>query len=102
MNDVRFVKDGVACALSRRCAPPGVRSRATAWLPLSAQMIGLRFTAPARAAGVESRVTAHSGRVGLALELTPRRFDHGRDARRELPARICATGGCVSVTPSSS
>ena len=32
-------------------------------------MVGLRFQAAARAAGVE-RVTAHSGRVGLASELT--------------------------------
>ncbi len=37
---------------------------------LSAQMVGLRFTAAAQAAGVESRITAHSGRVGLASELT--------------------------------
>ncbi len=41
-------------------------------VPLSAQMIGLRFTAAALVAGVESRVTAHSGRVGLASELTSR------------------------------
>ena len=41
-------------------------------VPLSAQMIGLRFTAAAQAGGVESRMTAHSGRVGLASELTTR------------------------------
>ena len=41
-------------------------------VPLSAQMIGLRFTAAAQVAGVERRVTAHSGRVGLASELTSR------------------------------
>ena len=41
-------------------------------VPLSAQMIGLRFTAAAQVAGVESLVTAHSGRVGLASELTSR------------------------------
>ena len=41
-------------------------------MPLSAQMIGLRFTAAAAVPGVESRVTAHSGRVGLASELTSR------------------------------
>ena len=35
-------------------------------------MTGLRFTAAAQVAGVESRVTAHSGRVGLASELTSR------------------------------
>ena len=34
-------------------------------------MVGMRFSAAARAAGVE-RVTAHSGRVGLASELTNR------------------------------
>ena len=34
-------------------------------------MVGLRFAAAARVAGVE-RVTAHSGRVGLASELTSR------------------------------
>ena len=41
-------------------------------VPLSAQMVGLRFTAAAQAAGLERRVTAHSGRVGLASELTSR------------------------------
>ena len=35
-------------------------------------MIGLRFTAAAAAAGVDRRVTAHSGRIGLASELTSR------------------------------
>ena len=39
-------------------------------VPLSAQMVGLRFTAAA--AGLERRVTARSGRVGLASELTGR------------------------------
>ena len=34
-------------------------------------MVGLRFQTAARAAGVE-HVTAHSGRVGLASELTSR------------------------------
>ena len=71
VNDVRFVKDGVARArrtLRAATSPePGDRV-----VPLSAQMVGLRFTAAALAAGVESRVTAHSGRVGLASELTSR------------------------------
>ena len=40
-------------------------------VPLSPQMVGLRFQAAARSAGVEP-VTAHSGRVGLASELTSR------------------------------
>ena len=41
-------------------------------VPLSPQAVGLRFTAAAEAAGTERRVTAHSGRVGLASELTSR------------------------------
>ena len=41
-------------------------------VPLSPQMVGLRFAAAAKAAGLERRVTAHSGRVGLASELTSR------------------------------
>ena len=71
VNDVRFVKDGVARALRtlRASMNPEPRDRV---VPLSAQMIGLRFTAAARVAGIESRVTAHSGRVGLASELTSR------------------------------
>ena len=59
-------------ALSGCYVPPRVQSRATVWEPLSAQMMELRFTAAAKVAGVESRVTAHSGRVGLASELTSR------------------------------
>ena len=39
---------------------------------LSPVQIQRRFTAAARAAGIEARVTAHSGRVGLASELTAR------------------------------
>ena len=71
VNDVRFVKDGVARALRtlRAASSPEPGDR---MVPLSAQMIGLRFTAAALVAGVESRVTAHSGRVGLASELTSR------------------------------
>ena len=70
-NDVRFVKDGVARVLRtlRGATSPEPGERV---VPLSAQMIGLRFTTAALAAGVESRVTAHSGRVGLASELTSR------------------------------
>ena len=71
VNDVRFVKNGVARALRTLRAAANPESSDLV-VPLSAQMIGLRFTAAARAAGVESRVTAHSGRVGLASELTSR------------------------------
>ena len=69
-TDVRFVKGGVARAIRtlRAAASPGPADRV---VPLSSKMVGLRFQAAARAAGVE-HVTAHSGRVGLASELTSR------------------------------
>ena len=69
-RDVRFVKGDVAGALRtlRDASSPGPEDRV---VPLSPQMVGLRFQAAARAAGVEA-VTAHSGRVGLASELTSR------------------------------
>ena len=54
---MRFVKGGVALALRtlRDAASPAPEDRV---VPLSPQAVGLRFTAAARAAGVE-RVTAH-------------------------------------------
>ena len=68
---MRFVKGG--CRRRRldaaRRGDPGPEDRV---VPLSPQMVGLRFQASARAAGVEARVTAHSARVGLASELTRR------------------------------
>ena len=66
---MRFVKDGGARAIRtlRAVTNPAPADRV---VPLSAQMIGLRFPAAAQVAGVERRVTAHSGRVGLASELT--------------------------------
>ena len=69
-RDVRFVKDAVAGAVRtlRAAASPAPEDRV---VPLSPKMVGLRFQAAARAAGVE-HVTAHSGRVGLASELTSR------------------------------
>ena len=69
-TDVRVVKGGVARAIRtlRAAATPGPADRVA---PLSPKMVGLRFSTAARAAGVE-RVTAHSGRVGLASELTSR------------------------------
>ena len=70
-KDGRFVKGGVARAIRtlREATKPEPADRV---VPLSPQMIGLRFTAASAAAGVARRVTAHSGRVGLASELTSR------------------------------
>ena len=75
VNDVRFVKDGVARALRtlRAATTPEPGDRV---VPLSAQMIGLRFTAAAVTAGVESRVTAHSGRVGSGWRRSSRAGAH--------------------------
>ena len=70
-SDVRFVKDGPARALRtlRSAMSPEPPDRV---VPLTPALIGRRFTAAAQAAGIERRVTAHSGRVGLASELTSR------------------------------
>ena len=58
--DVRYLKNGADAAPTDRV------------VGLSPLQIQRRFTAAARAAGIEARVTAHSGRVGLASELTAR------------------------------
>ena len=82
-TDVRFVKGGVARALRtlRAAASPAPEDRV---VPLSPKMVGLRFQAAARAAGVE-RVTAHlgAGRAGVGAH-EPGRVNDRRDARREL------------------
>ena len=69
--DVRYVKAGVGRALRslRNITTPEPSDRV---VPLTPRAIGRRFTAAARAAGITRRVTAHSGRVGLASELTSR------------------------------
>ena len=70
-HDVRYLKSGPARAVRalRAALSPEPADRV---VPLSPQMVGLRFTAAAVAAGLERRITAHSGRVGLASELTAR------------------------------
>ena len=70
--DVRYLKNGAAKAIrtlrtDRPDAAPTDRV-----IGLSPLQIQRRFTAAARAAGIEARLTAHSGRVGLASELTAR------------------------------
>ena len=70
--DVRYLKNGAANAIRtvRAARPDGAPTdRVVGLSPLQIQR---RFTAAARAAGIEARVTAHSGRVGLASELTAR------------------------------
>ena len=84
VNDVRFVKDGVARALRtlRAATSPEPGDRV---VPLSAQMIGLRFTAAARKRrrrepGDRALGTSRA-RVGAD---EPGRVGHGRDVGREL------------------
>ena len=75
--DLRYLKNGAARAvrtLRANRTPAGATGPAPTArvVPLTGQQIGQRFTAAAAAAGIARRVTAHSGRVGLALELTAR------------------------------
>ena len=69
--DVRFLKNGPADAvLALRPAEPA--DDAPVLGGLNGQSIARRITAAAKAAGIEKRITGHSGRVGLASELTAR------------------------------
>ena len=68
--DVRYLKNGAAKAI--RTLRGGAAAPTDRVIGLSPLQIQRRFTAAARAAGIEARVTAHSGRVGLASELTAR------------------------------
>ena len=70
--DVRYLKNGPAKAIRiLRADRPGAAPTDRV-IGLSPLQIQRRFTAAARAAGIEARLTAHSGRVGLASELTAR------------------------------
>ncbi len=67
--DVRYLKDAAAAAvLALRPADPAPTARVFGGR--TPQQLGRRFTAAA--AGLHGRLTAHSGRVGLASELTAR------------------------------
>ena len=70
--DVRYVKGDVARAIRMLRERRGAVAPTDRVVGLTAQAISERFAAAARAAGVEPRLTAHSGRVGLASELTAR------------------------------
>ena len=81
--DVRYLKNGCAAALRQlrdriTVQRRGLRPDGTAQVlgGINGQSIARRLTAAARAAaraaGVDGRITGHSGRVGLAVELTRR------------------------------
>ena len=70
--DVRYLKNGPAKAIRTLRADRPDAAPTDRVIGLSPVQIQRRFTAAARAAGIEARVTAHSGRVGLASELTAR------------------------------
>ena len=67
-TDIRLVKNGPAAALTAM-RPNNASPTALVFRGLNGHSIGRRFAAAAKAAGIEG-VTAHSGRVGLASELT--------------------------------
>ena len=69
---MRYLKNGPAKAIRTLRAADADAAPTDRVIGLSPLQIQRRFTAAARAAGIEARVTAHSGRVGLASELTAR------------------------------
>ena len=78
-----------SCATGSPCSDQGLRPDGTAQVlgGINGQSIARRLTAAASAAGIEGRITGHSGRVGLAVELT----------RRGAPEQATAKGGRVEV-----
>ena len=74
-RDVADARDGDGVLLTVRTSKTNQEGDAAPTdrvIGLSPLQIQRRFTAAARAAGIEARLTAHSGRVGLASELTAR------------------------------
>ena len=69
--DVRYLKNGAAAAVLA-LRPAEADPTARVFGGLTPRSLGRRFTAAAKAAGITARLTAHSGRVGLASELTAR------------------------------
>ena len=70
--DIRYLKNGAAAAVRKLRAHRSPEDSDLVFGGLTPQSIGNRFGAAATAAGIEPRLTAHSGRVGLASELTAR------------------------------
>ena len=69
--DVRFLKAGAAAAVWQ-LRPEDPAADAQVLGGISGKSIARRLAAAAAAAGIEGRITGHSGRVGLAVELTRR------------------------------
>ena len=93
--DVRYLKNGCAAAVRQlrdrlTVRRSGLRPDATETVlgGLNGQSIARRLTAAARAAGIDGRVTGHSGRIGLASELT---------ARGASTTETMLAGGCAAV-----
>ena len=85
--DVRYLKDAAAAAVLA-LRPAAVDPTARVFGGLTPQQLGRRFTAAGQAAGLPVRLTAHSGRVGLALRAhRPRRLDRRRHAGRRVEDR---------------
>ena len=69
--DVRYIKGAAAGAvLALRGSGPVSDDDAPVLGGLTAESVGRRLTEAGRAAGIPGRLTGHSGRVGLATELT--------------------------------
>ena len=69
--DVRFLKNGAARAVWA-LRPPAPDGHELVLGGLNGQSIARRIASAAKAAGIEKRISGHSGRVGLASELTAR------------------------------
>ena len=65
--DIRLIKNGAAAVCAIRPADP---SPSDSVIGLSSDSIARCFKAACKAAGIEGQFSAHSGRVGLASELT--------------------------------
>ena len=70
--DVRYLKNGAARAVWALRPCDGGNDDAPVLGGINGQSVARRLTAAARAAGIDGRITGHSGRVGLASELTAR------------------------------
>ena len=67
---MRYLKSAAIAVWAVR--PPAPADEAPVLGGLNGQSIARRLTAAARSAGIDGRITGHSGRVGLASELTAR------------------------------